>query len=112
MLRGHSISEGGAPYIAWRDVLRYLSLQTTLSDLEASVLKSLVPDIGLLTGREVPDAPEVDAASAQSRFLSIVQDVFERLAQPVTVILEDLHWASESLACWRAWANLWASTPC
>ncbi len=98
VLRGHAISEGGAPYIAWQGALRHLSLQTTLSDLEASVLKPLVPDIGHLIGREVPDAPEVDPASAQMRFLSTVQDVFERQAQPMTVILEDLHWAGESLA--------------
>ena len=98
VLRGHAISEGGAPYSVWQGALRHLSLQTALSDLEASVLKPLVPDIGHLIGREVPDAPEVDPASAQRRFLSTVQDVFERQAQPMTVILEDLQWASESLA--------------
>ena len=98
VLRGQAISEGGAPYIAWRDALRHLSLQGALSDLEASVFKSLVPDIGHLLGREVADAPEVDPASAQRRFLSTVQEVFERQTQPVTVIVEDLHWASESLA--------------
>jgi tetratricopeptide (TPR) repeat protein len=98
VLRGQAIREGGAPYIAWRDALRHLSLQTTLSDLEASVFKSLVPDIGPLIGREVADAPEVDPASSQRRFLSTVQEVFGRQTQPVTVIVEDLHWAGESLA--------------
>jgi tetratricopeptide (TPR) repeat protein len=98
VLRGQAVSEGGAPYMVWRDALRHLSLQTEMSELEASVLKPLIPDLGQLIGREVGEAPEVEPASAQMRFLSAVQDIFERQAQPVMVIVEDLHWASESLA--------------
>jgi tetratricopeptide (TPR) repeat protein len=96
-LRGQAIAEGGAPYHLWREALRRLCLQTEFTELEASVLKSLVPDIGTLIGREVANAPEIDTQAAQTRLLTVIEDVFRRQKQPVMLLLEDLHWARESL---------------
>ncbi|NDJ52746.1 MAG: protein kinase [Chloroflexi bacterium] len=98
VLFGQAVSEGAAPYRLWRDILRYLSLQTDLTDLEASVLKALVPDIATLIKREVSDAPDIDPAAAQDRLIAVVENVFRRQGAPIVVILEDLHWAHESLA--------------
>jgi eukaryotic-like serine/threonine-protein kinase len=98
VLRGQAIVEGGAPYQLWRESLRRLCLQTNLTDLEASVLKSLIPDIGSLINQVVPDAPELDAQAAQLRLLSVIEDVFRKQSQPILLLLEDLQWAEESLS--------------
>lgn len=102
VLRGQAIIEGGAPYFEWLPVLRLLILQTELSDFEAGVLKEIIPDIHTLMGRDsVDDAPDIDAASAQSRLLNVIQGLFKRQTNPIVVLLEDLHWANESLEVLR-----------
>jgi len=99
VLQGQAVGEGGGPYQLWRDVLRGLVLTTDLEEEEASVLKALVPDIGVLLGREVPDAPLLEPQATQSRLLQLAADMFSRQSQPAVVILEDMQWAgSESLA--------------
>jgi tetratricopeptide (TPR) repeat protein len=97
VLRGRGVAEGGRPYELWRDAMRWLCLQTDLSELEASVLKMLVPDISRLIEREVPDAPEIDPDATAERVMTVIEDVFLRQRQPMVLILEDLHWAAESL---------------
>ncbi len=94
---GYGSAEGGAPYSVWRDALRILCLYSELSDTEASVLKSILPDISSIIGKEVQDAPEIEPGANQDRLLTVVEDIFVRQQRPIVVILEDLHWASESL---------------
>ncbi|MEO8394487.1 MAG: protein kinase, partial [Chloroflexota bacterium] len=96
VLRGQAIAEGGLPYQIWRSAVRRLTLETDISDLAASVLKPLVPDIDRLLAREIPDMPQVDAQSLQVRLLSIIESLF-RQPQLIVLLLEDLHWADESL---------------
>jgi predicted ATPase len=97
VLRGQGVSEGARLYHLWRDVLRWLALLTELSDLEVGVLKSLVPDLPDLLGREVPDAPKLDPQATQDRLLMVIEDLFHRQSQPTLILLEDLHWMQESL---------------
>jgi tetratricopeptide (TPR) repeat protein len=97
VLRGQAVAEAGSPYHVWREVVRWLALLTDLSDWEAGVLKILVPDIGELLGRNVPDAPGLDPQAARDRLLAVIEDLFYRYRHPMLVILEDLHWAQESL---------------
>ncbi len=111
-LRGQAISNGSSPYQSWQEVARWVVLQATLTELEASVLKVLVPDIGSLLGRNVPDAPELDPQTTQGRLLGVMEAVFKRLTQPLIIILEDIHWAgSESLAMLRRLNALCADIP-
>lgn len=99
VLRGQATRERSISYQLWRDALRALSLQTDLTEFEASVLKTLVPDLSQLLEISIPDAPELDPQTAQDRFLSVIESVFLKQTQPLVVILEDLQWAgSESLA--------------
>ncbi|MFQ6105222.1 MAG: serine/threonine-protein kinase PknK [Candidatus Glassbacteria bacterium] len=103
VLQGQAVSEGGSPYQLWREILRRLVITTELEIGEASVLKALVPDIGVLLGREIPDAPLVDPQTAQYRLFRTFADVLLRnsATQPIVLILEDLQWAeSNSLAQW------------
>jgi eukaryotic-like serine/threonine-protein kinase len=106
VLRGQAVERGGSSYQLWRDVLRYLCLQTTLSDIEASVLRSLVPDIETVIGRPVEPPPEVDAQAAELRLIGVIERVFRRQMQPTVVLLEDLQWAVEGLKVIKALSRM------
>lgn len=97
VVRGQAVEGGGLPYQVWRAPLRPLVLSAELNDLEAGVLKDIVPDIGNLLGRDVPTAPELPGKAGQQRLALTIVDVFKRQPQPVLLILEDLQWATESL---------------
>ncbi|WNG22566.1 AAA family ATPase [Cystobacter fuscus] len=92
VLRGQALSGGGSPYEEFRRVLPWLALLTEPSDAEASVLKSLVPDLESLLRRPVPQALEISGDIAQERLMGVVEALFERLGQPTLLLLEDLHW--------------------
>jgi serine/threonine protein kinase/tetratricopeptide (TPR) repeat protein len=98
VLRGQGIIEGGSPYHLWRPALRWLALLTDLDDERLALLKPLIPDLDALLERALPDAPELSPQAAQSRLLSVIEELFRRQSGPVVLILEDLHWAQDSLA--------------
>jgi tetratricopeptide (TPR) repeat protein len=97
VLRGQAVSEGGAPYQAWRGALRRFVLQAELSDTEAGILKVIIPDIGALLQREIPDIAPLEPQPEQIRLINVIETMFRQQRQPVLVLLEDLHWAIESL---------------
>ena len=97
VLQGNGVAEGGLSYHLWRDPLKRMVLSTPVSDFEASVLKALIPDIELLLDRPIPDAPELDSQAENQRLLDAIITVFSRQSQPMILLLEDLHWAGESL---------------
>jgi tetratricopeptide (TPR) repeat protein len=97
VIRGQAVSENAGPYALWRPALRWLSLMSELDDVDIGVLKMLMPDIGSLLEREIPDAPELDPKAAQRRLLVAIEKMFRQQNRPLVVILEDLHWADESL---------------
>ena len=89
VLLGQAISEGARPYRIWQEVLRRLCLESDLSDLEAGVLKALVPDIARLLDRDVPDAPALAPQAAYERLLKVIAAVVQRQTHPLVIILED-----------------------
>ncbi len=97
VLRGQAVTDGGRSYAVWRDIVRELTLYASdLSDLSASVLKTIVPDIGTLLNRTVADAPVVEAQAILERMLATVADLFKTaIVAPTCIILEDLHWAND-----------------
>jgi predicted ATPase len=97
VLRGESVAETGLPYKLWRESLRRMLLTVSINDLEASILKAIVPDLPTLIGREVSDAPPLEGQAGQQRLVNVIVDVFKRAPQPVILLLEDLHWSAESL---------------
>lgn len=98
VLRGQSMADGGLPYQVWREPVRRLAISTPLSDLEAGVLKELVPDIATLLNKPVPDVPGLTGEAHQQRLTVILADLFKRQPQPMVLMLEDLQWAGEGLA--------------
>jgi serine/threonine protein kinase/tetratricopeptide (TPR) repeat protein len=103
VLQGQGVEGGGFPFQLWRDLLRHIALSVELSDLEASILKAIVPDISTLLERDVVDAPTLEGAAAQERLIRTMVDVLRRyslgngVTQPLLLVLEDLQWAIESL---------------
>ncbi len=97
VLRGQAVSEGGLSYQLWREPVRRLLLTTDVSDLDASILKEIVPDIGMLLERNIADVIPLEGTAEQQRLLGTIINLFERQNQPVMLILEDLHWSGESL---------------
>lgn len=94
LLRGQAVREGGQAYQLWREPLRHLALTTELSDLEAGILKPIVPDIELLLQREIPTVASLDGQAGQRRLLDAMVSVFRRQRTPMMLILEDLQWAA------------------
>jgi tetratricopeptide (TPR) repeat protein len=112
VVRGQAMSAGGAPYHAWREIIASLVLRCAVDEGDAPVLKPIVPDIGRIIGRKVPDPPDVDAQSASSRLLFAVEEIFRRQASPVIIILEDLQWTgSESRRVWNWLAHVVRQLP-
>lgn len=103
--QGQAVSEAGQAAQLWQNILRWLVLVVPLADLEAAVLKPFVPTLENLLGRAIADAPELEAKAAQDRFCAVVLALFQRVtaAQPVVLILEDLHWAGAFSRAVLAW---------
>jgi serine/threonine protein kinase len=93
VVRGQAVSAGGAAYQIWQGALRPLCLDAVLDDLQAGVLRSVVPDLATLLGRPIPEPPALDPQSAQARLLLIIENLLLSQRQPLVLLLEDLHWA-------------------
>ncbi|MCA0458481.1 MAG: DUF2791 family P-loop domain-containing protein [Chloroflexi bacterium] len=97
VLRGQAVAEGGLPYQLWREPLRRLALTSEISDLDASILKAVIPDISELLERTVSDAVTLEGDAHQRRLFGAITNLFQQQQQPIMLILEDLQWASERL---------------
>jgi tetratricopeptide (TPR) repeat protein len=106
VLRGQAVAEGGLSYQLWREPLRRLLLAAPVEDTDAAILKEIVPDISALLGRSIPDAPPMDGQARQRRLVGAVVSLFRRHSGPVLLLLEDLHWAEESLAILKTLAGI------
>lgn len=97
VLRGQGVRGGGVPYQLWRDPIRRLLLTTDVADLDASILKEIIPDIEQLLDRSIADALEIANTSHQERLVATAASLFRQFTQPTVLLLEDLQWAVESL---------------
>lgn len=97
VLQGQAVESGALPYQLWRDLARKLVIGTPMSDLSASVLKELVPDIAALLGREVADPAPLEPRANRDRLMAALLERLAALGAPVLIILEDLHWSRDNL---------------
>ena len=95
VLQGQEVAEGSNLYQVWRGVMQWLCLITNLTELEAQVLKDLVPNIAEILQTDVPNAPELSGQATQDRLINVVANIFRRQSQPMVVILEDLQWSGD-----------------
>lgn len=93
------------------NALPALLLTTPVTELEASVLKPLIPQIDTVLGYAIPDAPELDSDANQQRLLQTIEEIFARQSEPLLVILEDLQWAGDSVRMLRALYKLASTLP-
>lgn len=111
VVRGQAVEGGGLPYQLWRDVLPRLILSVELSELEASILKALVPNISDLLEYDVTDAPELTGEGYQQRLIFTITDVLRRQEQTTVLLMEDLQWTIESLAVLKHLLNFVKDNP-
>ena len=114
VLRTQAIETAGQPYATWQAAIRRLALVAEMNDLEASVLKFVVPDLTMLLDREINDAPPLRPDAAHARLQTAVRNLFRRqaLLQPLVLLVEDLQWAGqESLLLLRNLAHLANNIP-
>lgn len=78
VLRGQVTAERQQTYNTWREILPPLCLEVELTDLEAQVLKALVPDIDRLIDRDVADASSIQPQTAHERLLQVTESVFRK----------------------------------
>lgn len=90
---GETRDTGNAPYDTWREVIRRLVFNVELPLEELSALSEIVPELGELLGYELPSLPDLEPRMARSRLFSAVATLLRQHAQPLLIILDDLHWA-------------------
>lgn len=98
VLRGQAEPEGGVPYQLWRTPLRRLLLTTDVTDVDAAILKDLIPDIDQLMGRAIPAGVPLEGMAYQQRLFGTIVSLFQRQTTPILLLLEDIQWSLESLA--------------
>lgn len=97
VVQTQGLPSGGLPYQLWRQVIPRLIISTQIDDQTASILKEVVPAIEILLQRSVPDAPELTGKDGQRRLIQAIETVVKLQQEPLMLVLEDLHWTSESL---------------
>jgi tetratricopeptide (TPR) repeat protein len=98
VLRGQAVDGGGLPFQLWRNIIRRLLLRVPIDARQASILKDIVPDISELIGQPVANPPELIGNVYLERLVLTIVDVLRSSDQPLVLLLEDLQWATESLA--------------
>ena len=108
VLRGEAVEGGGLPFQLWREALRRLVLTSELSEVEASILKEVVPALARLLKRPVADLPPLPLAAGLERLGLTLVALLKRQTAPVVLLLEDLQWSVESLTILQ-WVNRFVS---
>lgn len=106
VLRGTAMEGGGLPLQLWRDILRRLALVPDLTDQEAGVFKHAIPEIDRLVERSVTPAPQLGAEDGRQRLAVTIVDVLRRQKRPVLILLEDIHWALDSIDLLKRIVNM------
>jgi tetratricopeptide (TPR) repeat protein len=102
VVHGQSVSGSGGAYHVFHKAIRLLCLSVPLTDVQASILKTLAPDLPKLLERPIPDATPIEAQAAQSRLHNTLESLLGEVKVPLALILEDLQWAdTESLELLR-----------
>lgn len=97
VLQGQALWEGGQTYLLWRQPVRHLALTTAPPPEDVAILKEIVPDIEAIVGVTAPPLPPLEGKDHQRRLVNAIVAMFRRQVVPTLLILEDLHWAVESL---------------
>jgi len=97
VVSGHAVADNNIPYQLWRDPVRRMLLNTYISDVDASVLKDLVPDVERLLERDIDDPEPLDGEKHKERLQSSILSLFQDTRSPILLILEDIQWSPNSI---------------
>ncbi|MGB1285152.1 MAG: serine/threonine-protein kinase PknK [Aggregatilineales bacterium] len=113
VFQGQDMFIDHTPYQIWSDILPHLCLRMTISLEEASIIKVIVPDVATFVNRDVADAPPLAEEAAHERLVETIVTLIARHsdAQPMLIIMEDLHSADEGLDVIRALNRLLIDLP-
>ncbi|MEM8860742.1 MAG: AAA family ATPase, partial [Chloroflexota bacterium] len=96
--RGQAVESGQLPYQLWREIVPNIALNIDLSEIEASILKQIYPQIDSLLDQHIPTIASSTNSDDQERLVLTLVETIKRQAHPTLILLEDLQWARESLA--------------
>ncbi|MFN8419220.1 MAG: protein kinase [Anaerolineae bacterium] len=111
VLRSTSVEGSAAIFQLWRDIVRLLVLTVPLADSELGVLQAVVPDIATLLGRTSTEYFQLDGTAGLERIAETIIGLFKRHNSPIILLLDDIHWATESLIVLRHLSSLASSLP-
>ncbi len=97
VIYGQTATDGGDSFQLWRDVMPHLVLNSDISELEAGVLRQIIPNIGQIIDQTVVEPPKISEDASQQRLIYTIIDLLKRQKQPTLLLLEDLQWAESSL---------------
>ncbi|MDX2074811.1 MAG: AAA family ATPase [bacterium] len=100
--RGGATRESSRAFEMWREPLTLLSLERDLSPLDAGVLRPIIPDLAQIIGKPIIDPPPLEPLANRARLIDTLTRLFAVDKKPTLIILEDLHWASDSLDLLKA----------
>ena len=101
---GQALEQGNQSLQLWRNILPHLVLEVELSDLEAGILKDLVPNIDKLLQRPVSLAEPLDRGH-QQRLIDTILLVIQRIDKALLIILEDLQWIEDDFVLLKTLLN-------
>ena len=91
VLNGQAVREGALLYQAWRESIRRLTLNGSMSDDDAQNLKPIIPDLERLLGRSVTE--NNDDENIVQRINTALLNLFRAYREPIVLLLEDWQWA-------------------
>ncbi len=109
--RGGATRESRQLFEMWREPIALLCLERDLSLLDAGVLRAVVPDLAQIIDSPITDPPPLEPIANRARLIETISRLFASDRKPTLVILEDLHWATDSLDLLRALISLTHSHP-
>ncbi|MDJ0756831.1 MAG: tetratricopeptide repeat protein [Ardenticatenaceae bacterium] len=96
VVQGNTVETGARPFQIWVEVIRRLALNVTLDPTSVSILQAIAPDLPDLLAVEPAPLPQVSQEVARRRLIHAVVDLFAKQTQWILLILEDLHWLTDS----------------
>jgi eukaryotic-like serine/threonine-protein kinase len=111
VLRGEMIAEDGGEFYLWRAPLRRLAITGGIAEAELATLRGIVPDLATLSNFDAAGLPSQHGMASPEAIEKAIVQVFSSQKQPILLLLEDLHWAEESLKPLHKLAKLAATCP-
>lgn len=83
-----------SPYQPWRGIMRWLTMASSPTDTEVSIISSIMPDVASFLERPATQGSSgLDADKERQRLYYTIQALINQIPDPIVIIMEDLHWA-------------------